>query len=59
LECAEAADRTYYSGWRWALGGAAGCLRMVREASPHSEQTRPDERFDLFQVDCSCIARTN
>jgi hypothetical protein len=56
-ECDEAPDRTYYSGPSYNLGALAGCLRLLRPASPHSEQTRPDERFDLWQVDCPCIAR--
>jgi hypothetical protein len=58
-ECRDAPDRTYFSGWSWAVGPLERCLHLVLGASPHSEQTRPDEHFDLLQVDCACVARVN
>jgi hypothetical protein len=54
-ECSVAPDRTYYSG-SWGI--LASCLTLVRPESPHSEQTRPDERFDLSKVDCACVLRS-
>jgi hypothetical protein len=54
-ECGKAEDRTFFSGWGWELGGVSACLKTLRPASEHSEQTRPDERFDLSQVDCACV----
>jgi hypothetical protein len=56
-ECDQAPDRTYYSGPSGNLGALAGCLHLLRAATPHSEQLRPDERFDLSQVDCACVGR--
>jgi hypothetical protein len=59
-ECAVAPDKTYYSGYtgaRYNLGGASRCLHLVRAATPHSEQTRPDELVELWQVDCPCALR--
>jgi hypothetical protein len=54
-ECAAAPDRTYFSGNRFSTGGLAGCLHSLFTATPHSEQLRPDERFDLWQADCACV----
>jgi hypothetical protein len=54
-ECSQAPDRTYYSGGQWGLGGSSGCLHLTRSATPHSEQLRPDELFDLWKVDCACV----
>jgi hypothetical protein len=56
-ECKDAPDRTYYSGSSWNLGALSTCLHLLRPASIHSEQTRPDERFDLSQVDCACMSK--
>jgi hypothetical protein len=56
-ECAKAEDLTFYSGPRGSFGGLSSCLRLLRPASPHSEQTRPDERFDLSKVDCACVQK--
>ena len=56
-ECRAAPDRTYYSGWSWGLGSLASCGHVVRSASLHSEQSRPDERFDLIKLDCDCVSR--
>jgi hypothetical protein len=55
-ECAAAPDRTYFSGAPYSLGSHASCLRLLKSGTPHSEQLRADERFDLFQVDCACVS---
>jgi hypothetical protein len=54
-ECTKAGDRTFFSGSRGSLGPLSSCLRVLRPATSHSEQLRPDERFDLSQVDCGCL----
>ena len=54
-ECAKAEDRTFYSGG--SLRALSPCMRLLRSATPHSEQLRPDERFNLFQVDCACLQK--
>lgn len=56
-ECAEAPDRTFFSGSGGSLGAFAGCLQLLRSGTPHSEQLRADERFDLSKVDCACVER--
>jgi hypothetical protein len=53
-ECASAPDRTYYSGPKGSVSPLDACLRLLRTATPPSEQLRADERFDLWQVDCAC-----
>jgi hypothetical protein len=55
-ECADAPDRTYYSGAKGSVGAFDGCLRLLHRATPASEQLRADERLDLWQVNCQCVA---
>jgi len=53
-ECAAAPDATYYSGPRWGVDSLSRCLTLLHAATPHSEQLRADERFDVWRVDCAC-----
>jgi hypothetical protein len=55
-ECADDPGSTFYSGPRGSVGGLDGCLHLLHRATPPSEQLRADERFDLWQVDCQCVA---
>jgi len=55
-ECAAAPDRTFFSGERRSVSSLGGCLRLLRPKTPASEQFRTDERFDLWQVGCLCVA---
>ncbi|MGO9836538.1 MAG: hypothetical protein ACLP1X_20260 [Polyangiaceae bacterium] len=54
-ECAAAPDATYYSGAAWGVQSISRCLKLLRTATPHSEQTRADERMDVWRVDCACV----
>jgi hypothetical protein len=55
-ECMAAPERTYYSGDKRAVEPVNGCLRLLHRQTPASEQLRADERLDLWQVDCQCVA---
>jgi hypothetical protein len=55
-ECTDAPDRTFYAGPKGNVGPLDRCLRLLRPATVASEQLRADERFDLWQVDCPCVA---
>jgi len=55
-ECAAAPEKTYYSGDEYTVAPVKGCLRILHRQTPHSEQLRADERFDLWKVDCDCVA---
>jgi hypothetical protein len=56
-ECHEAPDRIYFAGIGSSLGALAKCARRLdNPKSPFETQPFTWEVFDLFRMDCACVA---
>jgi hypothetical protein len=56
-ECRQTPDRVFYVGTE--AGSMSSCLKLVMRGTPYFEQLWTGEHpFDLWQVDCTCIARS-